>query len=107
MRIHVVATILALAAAPAAAQGPGDPAAGRALALQTCAACHAAVAGQRRPAMDSAPPFAVIARNPAATPDGLRAFLQTPHPVMPDLKLSRQEISDVIAYIQSLRDPAQ
>lgn len=102
MRLQVIAALLAIAA-PAAAQMPGDPAAGRALALRTCSTCHAAVAGQTRPAMDAAPAFAAIARNPAATADGLRAFLQTPHPVMPDFTLSRREIDDVISYILSLR----
>jgi mono/diheme cytochrome c family protein len=106
MRIYVIAAMMALSAAPAAAQAPGQSAAGRALALRTCSSCHAVVERQVRPAMDSAPSFSSIARNPAVTADGLRTFLQTPHPVMPDLALSRREIDDVISYILSLRPAA-
>ena len=35
--------------------------------------------------------------------DQLRTFLAKPHGAMPDLALSRAEIDDLIAYIESLR----
>jgi hypothetical protein len=37
------------------------------------------------------------------SPDQLRAFLTKPHGATPDLSLSRAEIEDQIAYIQSRR----
>jgi hypothetical protein len=37
------------------------------------------------------------------TAEQLRAFLSHPHGAMPDLALSRTEIDDLTAYIQSLR----
>ena len=39
----------------------------------------------------------------STTPMSLRAFLQTPHSRMPDLRLSRDEIDNLTAYILSLR----
>jgi hypothetical protein len=40
------------------------------------------------------------------TPSALAAlegFLADPHPVMPDMSLTRQEIKDLVAYIGSLK----
>jgi cytochrome c len=36
-------------------------------------------------------------------PDQLRAWLTHPHGAMPDLSLTRAEIDDLIAYIETLR----
>jgi mono/diheme cytochrome c family protein len=104
MRIQLIAACLLLAAAPARSQGlTGDAVAGRALALQTCATCHAVADRQAQPAMDGVPAFATLARDPAVTEPRLRAFLQNPHGQMPNLALSRREIDDVVSYILSLR----
>lgn len=104
MRSALLMAMLLFSIAPAAAQNNrGDPEAGKVLALKVCSTCHAVAGQQTRPAMDSAPSFPVIARDPAVTEAGLHAFLQTPHSVMPDLILSRDEIRDVIAYIMSLK----
>ena len=37
----------------------------------------------------------------------LRAFLQTPHPKMPNLILTPEQSADVIAFLLSLRDRQQ
>jgi hypothetical protein len=50
-----------------------------------------------------APDFVDIANGQAVTAMSLAAFLRTPHPSMPNLILSSDEMSDVIAYILSLR----
>ena len=39
----------------------------------------------------------------ARTADQLRAFLSHPHGAMPDLSLTRAEINDLVAYIETLR----
>jgi mono/diheme cytochrome c family protein len=49
------------------------------------------------------PGFAAIAAMKSTTELSLQAFLQTPHDHMPDWRLSRQQIDDVVAYIMSLR----
>jgi mono/diheme cytochrome c family protein len=68
----------------------GDPASGRAFALQTCTPCHVVAQDQISP-----PRFAMTA-------NALHAFLATPHPTMPNLILTPQETDDVVAYILSL-----
>jgi mono/diheme cytochrome c family protein len=47
----------------AAAQEAGDPAAGHALASKFCSSCH--IVGAERVGSDAAPPFRVIAEDPA------------------------------------------
>lgn len=52
---------------------------------------------------DIAPPFPVVAQNPLLTPEQLRAWLADPHPSMPNLALTRDEIEALVAYFGSLR----
>lgn len=101
----VAAFLLVLgAAAPALAQSePGDRAAGQRLSATWCANCHRIGPGGPGPATDAAPPFRAIAMMPSTTSMSLRVFLQTPHGNMPDFRLSREEIDDVVAYMLSLR----
>ena len=103
--LAAVLLILALGAAEAAEQAPasvGDADAGERLAREWCTACH--YVGPGAAASDAAPAFAEIANNPAATTEGWRNWLMDPHPPMPNLALSRQEIDAIVAYLQSLKD---
>ncbi|HET9018898.1 MAG TPA: cytochrome c [Acetobacteraceae bacterium] len=86
----------------ARAQESGDPVAGRELAERWCKSCHM-VAPTDRAISNGAPTFAGLARMPSTTSMSLRVFLHTPHPPMPDLQLSRNQIADIAAYILSLR----
>ena len=86
-------------ASPAHAEG--DPIAGGAVAKQWCVACHDI--GQGRTVKDGAPSFVSVARRPNLNPDMLKIWLADPHPPMPKLSLSRQEIDDLVAYILSLK----
>jgi len=96
--------VLAGSALPALAQTePGDPAAGRRLAETWCANCHRIASQGPGPVGDAAPAFAAVAAMPSTTRMALAAFLQTPHPSMPNYQLSREEMDDVIAYLLSLR----
>ena len=81
---------------------PGDAAVGERLAREWCATCH--YVGSGAAASDAAPAFAEIANDPAATPEGWQNWLMDPHPPMPNLGLSRQEIDAIIAYLNSLKD---
>jgi len=87
----------------AQAQETGDAVAGRAFAQQVCAACHALQRGQVDSPNPDAPTFPVIAQVPGLTALALTVSLQGAHRKMPDLVLSQQEISDVSAFILSLR----
>ena len=42
--------------------------------------------------------------HPATTEISLRAFLQTPHPTMPNLMLTPEETDDIIAYLLALKN---
>ncbi len=99
----VMAGLVILAAAfPAAAQENSGSLAGAELAQKWCSDCHLVGRGQSH-SNDAVPSFAAIAAAPATTAMSLHAFLLTPHGPMPDLKLSREQIDDVVAYILSLR----
>jgi mono/diheme cytochrome c family protein len=98
--IVTAAALLACNAAQAA-----DAVHGEALARQWCAGCHT-VGAAEAPTRDVPPSFASIARRPVATEDALRAWLNAPHPNMPDFELSRANIADLAAYIRSLAPPA-
>ena len=92
---------LALLAQVMPALAFGDAAAGKAIAEGWCASCHL-VSPEQQTATTEAPPFETIAER---TPDeiaALAAFLADPHPPMPNLSLTRQEIRDLLAYISSL-----
>jgi cytochrome c len=83
---------------------PGEAAGAREdglrLARQWCAGCHSVDAADQ--GTDAAPSFASIAENSGADTAWLRAWLASPHPAMPDMNLSRDEIDDIVAYLSSL-----
>lgn len=89
----------------AQAQAGGDPGRGKTFALNACAECHVIDSVTQERANDGVPPFKAIANDNTKTEGALRIFLQAPHGQMPDFLLTRQEIEDVVAYIQTLRKP--
>jgi mono/diheme cytochrome c family protein len=96
------AATFALALLPETAAAAGDAAAGKAIAERWCASCHLIDGG---PARDSVLPFRTIARQPQNTAGRLQAFMAEPHGGMGGMSFSRQQIDDLIAYIESLREP--
>ncbi len=104
MRIMTAGLGILAIACPAAAQESGDPATGADLARTWCSGCHVVDPRESR-GSDAVPAFAAIANMPSATAMSLHAFLEMPHGRMPDLKLSGQQIDDVVAYIMTLRRP--
>jgi len=101
------AWIICLAAAvflpqPSLAASMGDPASGKNLAERWCSSCHL-VSAEQATATTEAPPFATIAERPPEELEKLDLFIADPHPPMPQLNLSRNEISDLVAYIASLK----
>lgn len=95
-----IAVLMTLMAVPAVAAG--DTENGETLARVWCSSCHV-VAEDQSAASADVPTFRSIARNPLTTPDRLAQFLEDPHPVMPDMNLSRPEVADIVAYIMSLK----
>jgi mono/diheme cytochrome c family protein len=98
--LTALACVQLLAVPPAEARGDREN--GRLIAERWCAACHLVTPDQTSSAADIAT-FAEIARVAPDDLSVLEGFLADPHPVMPDMSLSRQEIRDLVAYIGSLR----
>ena len=107
--IVILAGILTASAYTANAQdASGNLKAGRLYAGEVCSPCHAVTpeqASQRMLAV--APDFQTIANTSGITATALRAFLQTPHPKMPNLILTPEQSADVIAFVLSLREQRQ
>jgi mono/diheme cytochrome c family protein len=94
------ATAVALCMIAAVQAVAADAAAGRALAEQSCSACHAL--DSRNSGGDAAPSFARLATINRESPGWVRAWLSDPHPPMTGINLSRAQIDDIVAYLQSL-----
>ena len=90
--LAIAYTIPALAA--------GHVNAGRDLVQKSCSSCHALTGAQT--AADSAPPLSFLAKDNKARPAWVRGWLMSPHPPMPNIVLSRAQIDDIIAYLNSL-----
>ena len=97
---RVVFTIIIAFAAMTQASA-ADIKQGERLARQWCRDCHLISADQVAGG-DTAPTFASIAETASERPEDLRAWLADPHPPMPNLDLTRTEIDDLLAYIESL-----
>jgi mono/diheme cytochrome c family protein len=98
-----LAAALALPVNAVPASAAGRPEEGRAIAERWCSSCHQ-VDDQAATVTTEAPPFASIAlKYPGEEGlQALQAFLSDPHPRMPDMSLTRQEIRDLVSYIDSL-----
>lgn len=85
------------------AQADGDPDEGRRLATVWCNECHQVGSQTLSTRNDVVPSYQAIAAMPSTTAMSIRAFLSTSHEVMPNFNLTNTQISDVSAYILSLR----
>ena len=105
--------IVAIAASGVALCGhaKGGNEAGKALALKLCATCHDVANDQKQAPLlrPSAPSFREIAERPTTDAASLRDFLNSTHnsvshpAAMPNPELSADQITEVSAYILSLR----
>lgn len=99
-RRNLVLAVAGLALLPSLAWAAGDAARGEALARVWCANCHTVEGtGTGR---DTAPPLTDIAKRGAPDQFQARAFLASPHPPMPNFDLARQQIDDIVAYLNGL-----
>ncbi|MCW2573572.1 MAG: Cytochrome c class, partial [Frankiales bacterium] len=92
---------LALVLPQIAAAQEAPPALGRRLVQADCIRCHATELGAKSND-PGAPNLAEVARMPSVTDLSLRVFLRSSHRSMPNVVLSEDEISSVIAYIRSM-----
>lgn len=88
---------------PGPATAAGDVVNGLRLTELMCARCH--IVGPDRDGGDKGPSLPQLVNRMRLDPAGLRAWLGEAHPAMPsfNLALGRQEIDDIVAYLESLR----
>ena len=79
-----------------------NPDQGENLVKRWCAGCHL-VAAEQKGARTDASTFASVAARLGFDPAKLAFFLLDPHPKMPNMQLSRDEASDIAAYIATLK----
>jgi mono/diheme cytochrome c family protein len=105
MKVSIAALFISLLfwSGTAHAQDIGDARKGQQIAETVCAECHAVGAAQSSSLSARAPAFSAIANTPGMTETALTVWFRTPHPTMPNLILSAEDIDHVIAYILGLR----
>jgi mono/diheme cytochrome c family protein len=95
--------LLALSVVPLSAWAQGDPEHGRVLTRTWCTSCH--VVDLEGRGADAGPALPALLGDGQRTSDEIRGWLAAPHPPMPDFDLTRQEIEDIVAYLESLVQP--
>jgi mono/diheme cytochrome c family protein len=101
MHFLLLALVLTLSFS-SSSRAAGTPQAGQTLAERWCASCHLVTPWQTQASAD-VPSFGSIA-NKTEQLDWLVGFLADPHPPMPTLSPTRQEIQDLVAYFEFLRE---
>ena len=105
--LAVAATVSLLIAPQASAAGAGDQidtTPGLALAERWCAECHAVHVTDMLSPNIAAPRFAEVVASPGGSELALRVFLQSEHEMMPRLRLSSEQIDQLVAYMMSLKN---
>src|SRR5262249_32809582 len=81
-----------------------DPTHGQELASELCSNCHLIGIGQQEQANADVPSFHEIANKQDQTAGAIMAHIMLPKHPMPTIPLTKKELSDLAAYILSLRE---
>lgn len=98
--LRTASVVMMVMMATASARAQGDPEIGRELALIWCTSCH--VVDEAGHGADAGPALPALLGDGQRTADEIRGWLAAPHPPMPDFNLSRQEIENIVAYLETL-----
>jgi mono/diheme cytochrome c family protein len=102
-RPHIVLTaVLTAMLLSTQSMAAGLPTTGKIIAVKWCASCHK-VTDEQNTTMADVPTFAAIAKEWIENVQPLKSILADPHPIMPNFDLTRNEIDDLLAYIQTQR----
>ncbi len=98
--------VMLMAAAPATAQSLSalEIANGERLARKLCVNCHQVAPDDVDRVLVDVPRFVEVANRPFITRDKIEAYVLSPHPAMPKVNVSRDELAEISAYIMSLRE---
>ncbi|AHB48711.1 hypothetical protein W911_10395 [Hyphomicrobium nitrativorans NL23] len=107
LRIAAASVIAGLLMGPTLAAGPTstpkpDPEQGRSVAERLCSGCHLIERKSAGALPADVPSFAAIANKDGQTMEAIAGRIVIPHPPMPAIALSREEIRNVVAYIMTL-----
>ncbi len=94
------------AAAPASAQSLEKLSVieGERLARALCVNCHQVAPDGTGTALSDVPGFAEVANRPDMTREAIETYVLSPHPAMPQIQFTRDELADISAYIMSLHE---
>jgi mono/diheme cytochrome c family protein len=92
------------ASASALAQTGGDAVEGHLYAHHVCAECHAVDRGVLASPNPAAPPFQRIVNSLGRSDLSVLVWLHTPHETMPDIEVESEDLRDLFAYLDTLRD---
>ncbi len=80
-----------------------SPAVGQELSEKLCKGCHVIGSQSEGTAQEGPPTFPTIANRPAQTAERIMGALVSPHPPMPDMQLTNEEMLNIISYLETLR----
>jgi mono/diheme cytochrome c family protein len=100
-RLALSFAVVLASVSTALAEDLGDPQAGFMMAQQVCSKCHG-ISAEASP-LPQAPRLREVADQKGMTGTALTVWMQTSHPTMPNIVLTKQETLDVVAYILSLK----
>ncbi|CAN1724132.1 Cytochrome c-552 [Hyphomicrobium sp. 1Nfss2.1] len=104
LAVSGIAVITLALAGAALAQIHPDAKTGKVIAEKLCVGCHIVGAEAAGATVSSdVPSFEQIANVPDQTVKSIAGAIVIPHPPMPQIQLTREEIGDVAAYILSLK----
>lgn len=69
-----------------------------------CVNCHSVEpGGAARQFVADVPSFMAIATKPGQSADRMQGYILTPHPPMPQVQLTKNELADIAAYVMTLK----
>ena len=92
-----------VAGSAAAQQGASNPRRGHELAASLCTNCHIIDGETSGPLRADVPSFPAIAKRAGSTAEHLAGRIIVPHPAMPNVSLTAQDVRDLVAYIITLK----
>ena len=100
----LVPILVAMIPSAAMSQIVGDAEKGMQYAIDVCSECHAVRDGQPRALLSETPSFEDIANTSGMTAIALTVWFKSQHPSMPNIKMTDEEMRNVIHYIISLKN---
>jgi mono/diheme cytochrome c family protein len=102
--VRLIAGMICAIAGNAQAQQLGNPQRGFRFAQDACSECHFVDKTSGLSPVSAAPTFATIAKTAGLTSAALIVMLQNSHQTMPHIVIKGQDMSDLVAYILSLKE---